>query len=56
MNPLITTLSSLNFHQRQVVSRYRDSQLKVGENYSYLLNFRLENKLQMLLLKHTFHS
>ena len=28
----------LNFHQLEVVSRYRDPQLRVAENYSYLFN------------------
>ena len=30
------------FHPLEVVSRYRDPQLKVGENYSYLFNLRLK--------------
>ena len=30
----------LNFHPLEVVSRYRDPQLQVGGNYSYLLNLR----------------
>ena len=34
---LIANLSS-NFHPLDVVSRYRDPQLQVGENYSHLLN------------------
>ena len=29
----------LYFHPTEVVSRYRDTQLQVGENYSYLFNF-----------------
>ena len=29
-------LSYLNFHPLEVVSRYRDTQLQVGENYSYM--------------------
>ena len=28
----------LNFHPLEVVSRYRDSQLQVAENHSYLFN------------------
>ena len=28
----------LNFHPLEVLSRYRDPQLKVAENYSYLFN------------------
>ena len=27
-------------HQHEIVSRYRDQQLQVGENYSYLLTLR----------------
>ena len=27
----------LNFHPLEVVSRYRDPQVQVGENYSYIL-------------------
>ena len=29
-----------NFHPLEVVSRYRDPQLQVAENYSYLFNLR----------------
>ena len=29
-----------NFHPLEVVSRYREPQLKVGKNYSHLLNLR----------------
>ena len=51
------SLLYLNFHRLEVVSRYRDPQLQVGENYSYLFNLRLvvEN-LQILMFKHSFHS
>ena len=35
---LLAKLSCLNFHPLWVVSRKRDPQLKVGENYSHLLN------------------
>ena len=40
VNLLPATLSYLNIHPLEVVSRYRDPQLQVGENYSYLLNLR----------------
>ena len=30
----------LNFHPLEVVSRYRDPQLQVSENYAYLFNLR----------------
>ena len=32
------TIEPLNFHPPKVVSRYRDPQLQVAENYSYLIN------------------
>ena len=35
LNTQSTNLNHLNFHQLQVVSRFRDLQLQVGENYSY---------------------
>ena len=34
-------LTNLNSHTLEVVSLYRDTQLQVGENYSYLFNLRL---------------
>ena len=40
----------LNCHPLEVVSRYRDPQLQVDENDSYLLN------LKILMFKYTFHS
>ena len=39
-NPQIAKLNNLNFHPLEVVSRYRDPQLQVGDNYSYLFNLR----------------
>ena len=30
----------LNFHPREVVTRYRDPQLQVDKTYSYLINLR----------------
>ena len=39
-NPYPAKLISSNFHPLEVVSRYRDPQLQVGENYSYLFNLR----------------
>ena len=39
-NPLTAKVSNLNFHLLQVVSRYRDPQLQVGENFSYVFNFK----------------
>ena len=40
LNPFPAKLSYLNFHPLKVVSRYREPQLQVGENYSYLFNLR----------------
>ena len=33
-------INNLNFHSSEVVSRYRDPQLQVGHNNSYLFNMR----------------
>ena len=38
INPYPAKLIYFNFHPLEVVSRYRDPQLKVGENYWYLNN------------------
>ena len=38
LNPFLAKLSYLNVHPLEVVSRYRDPQLHVGEKFSYLLN------------------
>ena len=38
-NPQTAELN-LNFHPLEVVCRYRDPQLQVGENYSYLFDLR----------------
>ena len=35
---LSAKLNNLNFHPRQVASRYREPQIQVAENYSYLFN------------------
>ena len=35
---LSAKLNILNFHPRQVASRYREPQFQVAENYSYLFN------------------
>ena len=37
---LTSKLNHLNFHPLELVSRYRDPQLQVGENYSHLFNLR----------------
>ena len=36
IHSLVAMSSDLMFHPLEVVSRYRDPQLQVGENYSYL--------------------
>ena len=38
--PFPARLSYLHFQPLEVVSRYRDPQLHVAENYSYLFNLR----------------
>ena len=39
-NSFLAKLSYLNFHPLEIVSRYRDPQLQVDENYSYLFKLR----------------
>ena len=41
VNPLSAKLFNLNFHPLEVVSRWRDPQLQVSENYSDLTKWRL---------------
>ena len=36
----LAKINNLNFHPLEVVARYRDPQLQVGKNYSYLFNLR----------------
>ena len=40
INPLPTKLFNENFHPLEVVSRWRDPQLQVSENYSDLKQWR----------------
>ena len=40
VNPLTVNLFNLNFHPLEVVSRWRDPQLQVSENYSDLTKWR----------------
>ena len=40
LNPLTTKLFDHNFHSLEVVSRWRDPQLQVSENYSDLTKWR----------------
>ena len=52
---LPTKSSYLNFYPLEVVSRYRDPQLQVGENYSqYLFNLWPNSLTQILMFKHPF--
>ena len=51
---LTLLLIYLNIHQLENVSLYREPQLQVAENYSYLFNFFIY--LQILMFRHTFHS
>ena len=41
INPLTAKLFNCNFHPREIVSRWRDPQLQVSENYSDLTKWRL---------------
>ena len=54
-DPYPANLIYLNFNSLEVVYRYRDPQLQVGENYSYLLNLR-QNICKILLFKRSLQS
>ena len=46
-------LSGLNFHPFEVVSRYRDSKIQVGDNYySYLLELGRNAFVVFNMLRH----
>ena len=47
INPYPAKLNNLNFQPLEFVSRYRDPQLQVAENYCYL---------EILMFKHLYHS
>ena len=53
-NPLTAKLFNWNFHPPEVVSRWRDPQLQVSENYSDLTKMEV-NKFQILLILVTFY-
>ena len=53
IDSLSATLYNLNVHPLEVVSRFCDPQLQVGENYSYL--FHLKPHIS-LVFKRTLHS
>ena len=38
VNPLTAKFNNLNCHPLEAISRYRDPQLLVGDNFSYLIN------------------
>ena len=40
----------------EVVFRYRDPQLQVGEKYSYFFYFGLYKNLHVLMFTYTFHT
>ena len=40
LNPLTAKLFNFNFHPLEIVSRWRDPQLEVSENYSELTKWR----------------
>ena len=44
VNPLTAKLFNWNFHSHEVVSRWRDPQLQVSENYSDLTKWRLNQE------------
>ena len=54
ITPLAANLFNLNFHPLEVVSRWRDPQLQVSENYSDLTKWRLTN-FEILLFYVTFY-
>ena len=49
-----TKLFNWNFYSLEVVSRCRDPQLQVSENYSDLTNWRV-NDIEILLICATFY-
>ena len=54
INPSAAKLFSLNFHPLEIVSRWRDPQLQVSENYSDLKKIEV-NCFQILLIDVTFY-
>ena len=54
LNPLTAKLFNLNFHPLEIVSRWRDPQLQVSENYSDLKKMEV-NCFQILLVDVTFY-
>ena len=54
VNPYPAKVIYLNFQPLEVVRRYRDPQLHVAENYSYLFNFI--TNICKSMFRNTFHS
>ena len=52
--PLTAKLFNLNFHPLEIVSRWRDPQLQVSENYSDLKKMEV-NCFQILLIDVIFY-
>ena len=53
LNPITAKLFNLNFHPLEVVSRWRDPQLQVSENYSDLTIWRLTVFKYCWLISHS---
>ena len=54
INPLTAKLFNRNFYPLEVVSRWRDPQLQVSDNYSDLTKWEV-NCFQILLIDVTFY-
>ena len=55
INPLLAKLSHLNFYPLEIVFRYRDPQLQVSKNYSYVFNLRPHNCESWCLFRKSFN-
>ena len=51
LNPARAKLNNLNFHSIEAVSRYRDPQLQVGENYILVNQFHGNVLLKPLVVR-----
>ena len=56
VNPFSAKLNNLHFHRLKIVSRYRDPQLQVSENYQYWFNLRLNIWKSSCLNAHFVHN
>ena len=52
----LKALYNLNFHTLDVVSRYRDAQIQVDENFSLLFHFRPNNYKYKYLNTHFIYN